>query len=265
MQASESKPDTPPRYYEHGNIPIDYLEPEYEPMPEDDHIPEYEPLPEDEPIPEYEPETPTEEYTEDMTDVELEPQQPAASTESVNQRNAPPRIEPAPNQNTHGQAINALQQETRKVAINLPAAESTLLTSAKTPHADKPTVVLPTTEKAPSPPPTIYGNVDQSTKKNLASTESVEDNASLSPMDIDVDSALARLNSFVSQYSFLSDSDQSREYTDKVGPEATKVKALTEKLKLHAFSHELVDSLRDDPSLGQELQETCTQQQGLEI
>ncbi|XP_058726205.1 uncharacterized protein LOC131597530 [Vicia villosa] len=38
MHASESEPDTPPGYYEQGNIPLDYLEPEYEPMPEDDHI-----------------------------------------------------------------------------------------------------------------------------------------------------------------------------------------------------------------------------------
>ncbi|XP_058757429.1 uncharacterized protein LOC131630695 [Vicia villosa] len=74
MHETESEPDTPPGYYDQRNIPEDYLEPEYEPMPEDDHMPEYEPLPEDEPIPEYEPETPTGEYSEDLTDVELEPQ-----------------------------------------------------------------------------------------------------------------------------------------------------------------------------------------------
>ncbi|XP_058756764.1 uncharacterized protein LOC131629985 [Vicia villosa] len=109
-----SDPDTPPGYYGNGHIPVDYLEPEYEPMPEDDDVPEYKPLPEDEPIPEYEPETPTgsqEIQSEDMTDVELEQQQPAASAESVAPRNAPPRIEPAPNQNAHGEAIDALQHE----------------------------------------------------------------------------------------------------------------------------------------------------------
>ncbi|XP_058726239.1 early nodulin-75-like [Vicia villosa] len=118
----DSEPDTPPGYYENGHIPVDYLEPEYEPMPEDDHVPEYEPLPEDEPIPEYEPETPTgsqEIQSEDMTDVELEQQQPAASTESVAPRNAPPRIDPAPNQNTHGQAIDALQHEVQHMRNEL--------------------------------------------------------------------------------------------------------------------------------------------------
>src|SRR3954468_23918967 len=101
MPASESEPETPPGYYE--------------PLPEDEPIPDYEPLPEDEPIPEYEPETPSEdsadEYTVDMTDVVLEPQQPAASTASVNQR--------MPNLNTHEQAINALQQDVQHVRNEL--------------------------------------------------------------------------------------------------------------------------------------------------
>ncbi|XP_058745835.1 early nodulin-75-like [Vicia villosa] len=130
----DSEPDTPPGYYEYGHIPEDDLEPEYEPMPEDDHvpeyeplpedepIPEYEPLPEDEPIPEYEPETPTgsqEIQSEDMTDIEPEQQQPAASAESVAPRNAPLRIDHAPNQNTHGQAIDALQHEVQHMRNEL--------------------------------------------------------------------------------------------------------------------------------------------------
>ncbi|XP_058746219.1 uncharacterized protein LOC131619095 [Vicia villosa] len=101
----DSECDTPPGYYEYGHILEDDHVPEYEPMPEDEPIPEYEPLPEDELIPEYEPETPTgsqEIQSEDMTDVEPEQQQPTASAESVAPRNAPPRIEHAPNQNTHG-------------------------------------------------------------------------------------------------------------------------------------------------------------------
>src|SRR3954465_5349563 len=99
MPASESEPETPPGYYE--PLPEDEPIPDYEPLPEDEPIPENEPLSDDEPIPEYEPETPSEDsaddYTVDMTEGEVEPQQPAASTASVNQR--------IPNLNTHEQAI----------------------------------------------------------------------------------------------------------------------------------------------------------------
>src|SRR3954467_1505381 len=113
MYVSESEPETPPGYYE--PLPEDEPIPKYEPLPEDEPIPDYEPLSEDEPIPEYEPETPSEdsadEYTVDMTDVVLEPQQPATSTASVNQR--------MPNLNTNEQAITALQQDVQHVRDEL--------------------------------------------------------------------------------------------------------------------------------------------------
>src|SRR4051812_45409314 len=74
-----------------------------------------EPLSEDENVPEYEPETPSkdsaDDYTVDMTNVELEPQQAAASTTSVNQR--------MPNLNTHEKALTALQQDVQHVRNEL--------------------------------------------------------------------------------------------------------------------------------------------------
>ena len=85
-------------------------------------------------------------------------------------------------------------------------------------------------------------------------------------MDVDdVEAALARLNQFMNRYATSSDFDHSQIHSDKLGPEAAKVKKLNDTIRTHAFNHDLPHALREDSTLGPELLDSITQLKGLEI
>ena len=84
-------------------------------------------------------------------------------------------------------------------------------------------------------------------------------------IDASILEALARLCSFVSSRTLTSDSDQSQAHNDKLGPEATKVKKLMDKIRTYAFNPEFFQMLLDDPGLGPEISDAITQLKGLDI
>lgn len=76
---------------------------------------------------------------------------------------------------------------------------------------------------------------------------------------------LARLRNFVGSRIPSSDSEASQAHNDKVGPEATKIKQLTDMVKKHALDAGLLDTLQDDSNLSSELFDALNQLQKLTV
>ena len=98
-----------------------------------------------------------------------------------------------------------------------------------------------------------------STEEKVDSLVSMEEDIDASTLE-----ALARLCNFVNTHTLSSDSDQSQTHNDKLGPEATKVKKMTDKIRTHALSPDLPYFLHEDSTLGSELIDALTQLKSLE-
>ena len=82
-------------------------------------------------------------------------------------------------------------------------------------------------------------------KDNAAGPSGVKD--VIVDMEVDdVEAALARLNQFMNRHATTLDSDHSQIHSDKLGPEAAKIKKLNDLIRTHAFNHDLPHALQED-------------------